>query len=131
MTYTQSTTTLTILSCPFREFNLANHHRSDPVTPPHFSGGQSLVPTITIGGQKVEEGTTFDPNFYQRRVHTQKFLLKPFPTLTANLRFLPFVKADQQRVKIFPARGGSGPKFVDHKRASTGQEQHSVASPRN
>jgi hypothetical protein len=35
-----------IISRPFREFYLADHHRLDPVATPHFGSGQSLVPPV-------------------------------------------------------------------------------------
>ena len=42
---------------PLRKFDLADHHGLDPVTTPHFSGGQSLVPTIpTTSSREVVKG---------------------------------------------------------------------------
>jgi hypothetical protein len=40
-----------IIARPLRELDLADHHRLDPMTPFHFRGSQSLVPTAPAGGQ--------------------------------------------------------------------------------
>jgi hypothetical protein len=112
------------------------------VTSPHFSGGQSLVPTIPASRRKVEKGTFINPNFVQLRVEgTQKFFAKASSDSASKFEFLALIETHQQSAKIFPARGGSRAKFVDHKTASKGlriirhadseQDATSVTSPRN
>jgi hypothetical protein len=73
------------------------------VTPPHFCGGQSLIPTIPTSGRKIEKGTFFNANFVQLRVETvQKLVAKPSPNSASKFKFLSFVEADQKRTKMFP-----------------------------
>jgi hypothetical protein len=55
-----------VISCPFRKFYLAHHHRLDPVTPFHFGSSQSLAPTIPASRRKIKEGTFINPNFVRR-----------------------------------------------------------------
>ena len=68
VTLTKNRLSESVIPRPFREFYLADHHRLDPVTPPHFSGGQSLVPTVPASRREVVKGTFFNANFVQLRV---------------------------------------------------------------
>jgi hypothetical protein len=82
--------TETIIPRPFREFDLADHHRFDPMATCHFGSSQPLIPPASASRRKVKKGTFFNLNFVQIRVEiTQKFFVKPVPTLPANLSLLP------------------------------------------
>jgi hypothetical protein len=43
----------TVIPCPFRKSNLADHHRLDPVTAFHFGKRQTLIPTTPT---RLQEG---------------------------------------------------------------------------
>jgi hypothetical protein len=51
-----------VIPRPLREFNLADHHRLDPMTPLHFGGSQSLIPTTPASRREIKRGTIFNPN---------------------------------------------------------------------
>jgi hypothetical protein len=52
----------TVISCPLREFYLADHHWLDPVASLHLGSTQPTVPFTPTSRRKVEKRTTFDPN---------------------------------------------------------------------
>jgi hypothetical protein len=66
-----------VIPRPFRESYLANHHRFHPVTPPHLSGGQPLIPTVSTNCRKIEKRALFNADFVQLRMQSaQKFFAK-------------------------------------------------------
>ena len=92
-----------VIPCPFREFDLADHHRLDPMATSHFSSGQTLVPTASANRRKVIKGTFFDPNFVQLRIKSaQKFVAKASSDSASKFKFLALIETDEQRAKILP-----------------------------
>jgi hypothetical protein len=86
----------TVIPRPLREIYLANHHRLDPVTPFHFSGGQSLIATTSTGGREIEKRELIDPNFVQlRKKSVQELFAKPGSDSATELEFVTFVEADK------------------------------------
>ena len=55
--------TQSIISRPFREFDLADHHRFDPMATCHFGSSQPLIPPASASRRKVKKGTFFNLNF--------------------------------------------------------------------
>jgi hypothetical protein len=45
--------TETIIARPFREFDLADQFRPNPMTTSHLSRGQPLIPTVATGGWHI------------------------------------------------------------------------------
>ena len=91
----------TVIPCPLREFYLADHHRFDPVAPPDFSGGKSLVPPIAASRRKVIKRTFFNPDFAKLRIESaQKFVAKASSDSASKFELLAFIKTHQQSAKI-------------------------------
>ena len=85
-----------------REFDLADHHRLDSVTPFHFGSGQSLIPTVPASSREVIKGTFINPDFAQLRIESaQKFVHFPVTSLSSCL-FGPLAVFPFER---FPAFG--------------------------
>jgi hypothetical protein len=71
------------------------------VTPHHFSGGQSLVPTIPTGSRKVEKGAFLNANFVQRRIESaQKLFAESGSDSASKFYLVAFVEDHQQSAKI-------------------------------
>ena len=85
--------TKTIISRPFSEFHLANHHRFDPTATFHFGGGQPLVPTTPAF---CREPALVGLGLLEIRIETAKKLLaKAGSDSTAELELVAFVESDK------------------------------------
>jgi hypothetical protein len=80
----------TVIPCPFRKLNLANHLWLEPTATLHFRSTQILVPTFRPAAGRLKKGhlSTRISSSSEKRLR-KSLSVKPVPTLPANLSFAP------------------------------------------
>jgi hypothetical protein len=96
--------TKTIITSPFRKFDLANNRRLNPTATLHLRSGQSLVPTTSTSGGTSEKGT----EAFFVKLTKYKCRLKPSPDRKMNQGVQKALLPAKIPGTVFPAAGVAG-----------------------
>src|ERR1043165_7857260 len=87
---------------PFRETNLRDEFRLDPMTLAHLRSGETGAVAIAFFLWQIHERTIGDANFFQLTIErAQRGLVKTRSDLAREKKFLFFKIADEQRAEKF------------------------------